>query len=196
MYTYEYIILKGQSHEIFCTRFFPQTAPPGPIRDVLGPFRFFLLLGWVISILKWLPGVLWTGELRFPGVLCTGESKLPGVLCTGESQNLTCWKSKRVPSTGESRLPGALGTEEWRLPGVLGTGEWRLPGVLSTGESRLFSNLWVKTPRCPIYWGVAKPDPLKIQNSPNYQGVETPRCPMFWGVVFCFFEPSSPCCSL
>ena len=30
--------LKGQSHEIFCTRFFPQTTPPGPIRDVLGPF--------------------------------------------------------------------------------------------------------------------------------------------------------------
>ena len=33
--------LKGQSHEIFCSRFFPQTALPGPIRDVLGPFRFF-----------------------------------------------------------------------------------------------------------------------------------------------------------
>ena len=33
--------LKGHSHEIFCTRFFPQTAPPGPIRDVLGLFRFF-----------------------------------------------------------------------------------------------------------------------------------------------------------
>ena len=30
--------LKGQSHEIFCTRFFPLTTPPGPIRDVLGPF--------------------------------------------------------------------------------------------------------------------------------------------------------------
>ena len=30
--------LKGQSHKIFCTRFFPQTAPPCSIRDVLGPF--------------------------------------------------------------------------------------------------------------------------------------------------------------
>ena len=30
--------LKGQSHEIFVVSFFPQTAPPGPIRDVLGPF--------------------------------------------------------------------------------------------------------------------------------------------------------------
>jgi len=30
--------LKGQSHEIFCIRFFPQTNPLGPIRDVLGPF--------------------------------------------------------------------------------------------------------------------------------------------------------------
>ena len=26
-----------------------------------------------------------------------------------------------------------------------------------------------------MYWGVAKPDPLKIQNSPKYRGVETPR---------------------
>ena len=53
---------KGKSHEIFCTRFFPQTTPPGPIRDVLGPFWIFLLLGWVISILKWLPGAWDTGE--------------------------------------------------------------------------------------------------------------------------------------
>ena len=30
--------LKGQSHEIFFSLFFPQTAPPGPIRDVQGPF--------------------------------------------------------------------------------------------------------------------------------------------------------------
>ena len=29
---------KGQSHEILCSQFFPQTAPPGPIRDVLGLF--------------------------------------------------------------------------------------------------------------------------------------------------------------
>jgi len=31
---------KGQSHEIFFIFFPHQTAPPGPIRDVLGPFRF------------------------------------------------------------------------------------------------------------------------------------------------------------
>ena len=36
-----HVVLKGQSHEIFVLGFFPQTAPPGPIRDVLGPFRFF-----------------------------------------------------------------------------------------------------------------------------------------------------------
>ena len=110
------LALKGQSHEIFCTRFSPQTAPPGPIRDILGPFWFFLLLGWVISILKWLPGVLCTRESRLPGVLSTGESKLPGVL-----------------GTRELRLPGVLSIGESRLPGVLGTGESRLPSVLCTG---------------------------------------------------------------
>jgi len=56
------LTLKGQSHEIFCTRFCPQTTPPGPIRDVLGPFLFSLLLGWVVSILKWLPGTWDTEE--------------------------------------------------------------------------------------------------------------------------------------
>ena len=30
--------LKGQSHEIFLLRFFPQSPHSGPIRDVLGPF--------------------------------------------------------------------------------------------------------------------------------------------------------------
>ena len=30
--------LKGQSHDIFVLGFFPQTTPPGPIRDVLGLF--------------------------------------------------------------------------------------------------------------------------------------------------------------
>ena len=107
------------------------------------------------------------------------------VLSTGESQNLTCWKSKRVLSTRESRLPG-----------VLGTWESRLPGVLCTGESRLWSTLWVKTPRCPMYRGVAKLDPLMIQNSPKYRGVKTPWCPMNRGVFFSFFEHLSPCCSL
>ena len=36
--TFDFVSFKGQSHEIFCSRSFPQTAPPGPIRDVLGPF--------------------------------------------------------------------------------------------------------------------------------------------------------------
>ena len=30
--------LKGTVSRDFCSQFFPQTAPPGPIRDVLGPF--------------------------------------------------------------------------------------------------------------------------------------------------------------
>ena len=38
--------LKGTvSQDFLYSVFFPQTAPPGPIRDVLGPFKFFLLLG-------------------------------------------------------------------------------------------------------------------------------------------------------
>ena len=40
----------------------------------------------------------------------------------------------------------------------------------------------VKTPRGPMYRGVAKLDPLLIQNSPKYRGVKTPRCPMYRGV--------------
>ena len=35
--------LKGQSHEIFWTRFFHQLAHSGPIRDVLWPVQFFCL---------------------------------------------------------------------------------------------------------------------------------------------------------
>ena len=33
-----------------------------------------------------------------------------------------------------------------------------------------------------MYWGVTKLDPLKIQNSPKYWGVETPWCPKYRGV--------------
>ena len=89
----------------FFTRFFPQIAPPGPIWDVQGQFWFFLLLGWDISILKWLPQC---PMHRFPGVLSTIESRLPGVLSTWESRLLTAlWvKILGVLCTGESRLPG------------------------------------------------------------------------------------------
>jgi len=58
-----HLFFKGTVSRDFCSRFFPQTAPPGPIRDVLGPFWFFVLLGWDLSILKWLPGAWDTGEL-------------------------------------------------------------------------------------------------------------------------------------
>ena len=46
----------------------------------------------------------------------------------------------------------------------------------------------VKTPRCPMYRGFAKFDPLKIQNSPKYRGVETPRCPMYRESFFVFLN--------
>ena len=36
-------ILKGQSHEIFYIPFFHLPAPPGPIRDVQGPFRILMI---------------------------------------------------------------------------------------------------------------------------------------------------------
>jgi len=39
-----------------------------------------------------------------------------------------------------------------------------------------------------MYRGVAKLDPLYIQNSPKYRGVETPRCPKYWGVFFVFLN--------
>jgi len=35
-----------------------------------------------------------------------------------------------------------------------------------------------------MFRGVAKLDPLKIQNSPKYRGDKTPRCPMYRGVFF------------
>ena len=54
----------------------------------------------------------------------------------------------------------------------------------------------VETPRSPRHRGVQKFDLLKIQNGPMYRGLMTTQCPMYWGVVFCFFEPSSPCNSL
>ena len=37
--------LKNQSQEIFWIRFFHQSASSSPIRDVLGPFRFFPQVG-------------------------------------------------------------------------------------------------------------------------------------------------------
>jgi len=37
----------------------------------------------------------------------------------------------------------------------------------------------VETPRCPMYRGVTKLGPLKIQKSPKY-----PRCPMYRELFF------------
>ncbi len=45
------IMLKGQSHEIFCT------PPPGHNRDVLGPFQILANFCEVIRVFNRLPGV-------------------------------------------------------------------------------------------------------------------------------------------
>ena len=66
--------LKGQSHEIFCFQFFHQTAPPGPIRDVLGLIRFLVIFHKVIGLLKQVPGTLATGESQLPGFQSTRKS--------------------------------------------------------------------------------------------------------------------------
>ena len=83
----------------FVLGFIPQTAPPGPIRDVLGPFWFFF--------------ASWLSYKHF---------------------KMTPW------------------------------------GPMYWGN---------ETPQCPMYRGVAKLDPLKIQKSPKYRWVETPRCPRY-----------------
>ena len=79
--------LKGQSHEIFCTRFFLQSVHSGPIRDVHWPFFYVFCMPFhrVIALLKWLPCTLETEELKLPGTLDTGELWLPGDQSTGES---------------------------------------------------------------------------------------------------------------
>ena len=59
------IHLKGQSCEIFFTRFFHQSTPSGPIRDVLGPLQFFLLFHGVI----WFPGFIPYANLALPASL-------------------------------------------------------------------------------------------------------------------------------
>ena len=55
---YLYYIV-GVAHEIFFIWSFPQTAPPGPIWDVLGPVFFY----GVIELSKWLPSA-WDTEER------------------------------------------------------------------------------------------------------------------------------------
>ena len=46
-------VLKGTvSRDLFAPFFSHQKAPPGPIRNVLGPFRFLLLFHTVIGLLK------------------------------------------------------------------------------------------------------------------------------------------------
>ena len=55
--------LKGQSHEIFCTRFFfINQFILVPLEMSMGRFYFFLLFHRVITLLKQLPGTLETGE--------------------------------------------------------------------------------------------------------------------------------------
>ncbi len=38
---FRYGILMGESHEIFCFRFFHESSPPKPPKITLGPFRIF-----------------------------------------------------------------------------------------------------------------------------------------------------------
>ena len=161
------IPLKGQSHEIFCTRFFPPNSSSWS--------HLIFLASWLsyrhFKMTPWCP-VHWRVETpRGPMYRGVKTPRCPMYRGVTKLDPLKIQKSPKYQRVETPRCP------RYR--------ELGLPGVLCTGESRLFSTLWVKTPRCPMYRGVAKLDPLKIQNSPKYQGV-----------VFCFFEPSSPCCSL
>ena len=113
--------LKGQSHEIFVVSFFPQTAPPGLIRDVLGPFWFFLLLGWVISILKWLPSVLCTGESFFVSLNLHVHATALKQHSFKKLSNISIYYTNIVQTCFKLFL----------ITRFLG----RLPGVPSTGES-------------------------------------------------------------
>ena len=63
----------------FVPSFFYQSVHSGPIRDVHGPFYFFLLFHRVIALLKQLPGTLETREFQLPDTLDTGESCIPGI---------------------------------------------------------------------------------------------------------------------
>jgi len=66
LYIIQKLSLKGQSQEIFCIRFFLNNQlllVPLEIFNFLGPFGFLEIFHRVIGVLKWLSGVLITGEL-------------------------------------------------------------------------------------------------------------------------------------
>ena len=67
-------LLKGQSHEIFCTQFFSSISSFWSHLRCLWAILFILLFHRVIALLKKLPGTLATGELQLPGTLGTWES--------------------------------------------------------------------------------------------------------------------------
>ena len=87
--------LKGLIHDIFEVGIFNQTTPPGPMRGYLEPFLILETFQGVIQVLKLLPGILETGELRIPS----------------------------VPDAEESRISSVLATRELRIPGVPNTGD-------------------------------------------------------------------------
>ena len=111
---------KGTVSRDFFIRFFCQTDPPSPVRDVPGPFLILMIFHRDIQILNWLPDVLYTGELRLWGSPMHWKIETPqcpmywGVL-PFKSQNTLSWLSG-VPSTGEMWLCGVLCT--WELQSV------------------------------------------------------------------------------
>ena len=152
--------LKGQSHEIFCTRFFRQSAPSGHIRDGLGTFTFF---GFFIELLE-SPRCLGNRPVvtpQFPtyrGVMTPWFPKYQEV-ATPRIPNdqgvillfLWTFKPMLLPLKQHSFTNMSTSTlifintfdlykNKVPSPKILG----RLPGFQSTGESFLKSNNFVK----------------------------------------------------
>ena len=108
--------LKGTVAWYFC-RLFSSNRPSWSNRTFLKPFGIVFSNSGVIKVLKWIPGIWDTGELRVPGVQDSRESRslvsqIPGILN---------FPSSGIPGSWESSVSGIPGSGE--SSGVLDTGE-------------------------------------------------------------------------
>jgi hypothetical protein len=71
--------LKGQSHKIFCFRFFHESHSPKPLKITLGSFRIFSKIRGDIRNLRCTTGVNNTGDKFATGVNDTGGKIAAGI---------------------------------------------------------------------------------------------------------------------
>ena len=134
-------VFKGTAAWDFWSWVFHQTTPSGLVRGYLEPFSILATFHGVIQVLKGLPGIQDTGELRIPGRRGVENPRCPGH--QGFFFYTIFILQANLPSSGTPWIC------QFSMSGIHKSQVCGTPG---SQESLVSRTPEVANPQCPVFW--------------------------------------------